>query len=333
MCGNNRFIKGFYYKFDSQFRKNSNSTILGIDEAGRGPLAGPVVAVGVILPSTWSHPDIKDSKKLNETKRNELFKVIQKNALKIIIEISWEDEIDKLNILGATIECFKRIIGKVYPKPEIILIDGNPVPIKHYEIQYIKKGDLKSLSIASASIIAKVTRDKITSQFDIIFPEYGFKNHKGYGTKKHFEAIKKFGSLSIHRKSFNPVSQFLISVGNLNNRELGILGEKCAGVSIIKLGFKIIEMNYLVPKIGEIDIIHMENNELVFSEVKTIYNPSKLDNPASRITPKKAEKLMAVSRMYLDEKGFGGDIRFDVISVRFFGNNPYISRIKNGISL
>jgi|GEM_PF-78992 len=321
-----------YFQFDSKYRENKH-ILLGIDEAGRGPLAGPVVAAGVILPPNWNHSDIKDSKKLSETKRNELFEVIQKNALKIIIEISWEDEIDKLNILGATIECFKRIIGKIYPKPEIILIDGNPVPINHYDIQYIKKGDSKSLSIASASIIAKVTRDRIMSQFDLVFPDYGFRNHKGYGTKKHFEAIKKIGSLSIHRKSFKPVNQYLISVGKLNNRDLGILGEKCAGVSIIKLGYKIIEMNYLVPKIGEIDIIHMENDELVFSEVKTIYNPLEFDNPASRITQKKAEKLMAVSRMYLDEKEFGGDIRFDVISVRFFGNNPHISRIKNGISL
>jgi len=323
-----------YYELDAQFRANSQSTILGIDEAGRGPLAGPVVCAGVILPSHWQNDDIQDSKKLSESKRNELFEVIQKNALKIIVEVSWENEIDQLNILGATIECFKRILGKIKSKSNVILIDGNKVPLNNYDgIHFIKKGDSKSLAIASASIIAKVTRDSIMHQMDLVFPNYGFKNHKGYGTKNHIEAIKKYGSLPIHRKSFQPVIDFIKPISELNNRDLGIIGEKCAAVSLIKSGIKIIEMNYSKPKIGEIDIIHFEEAELVFSEVKTIYNPKELDNPASRITSKKVEKLMNVSRMYLDEKGFVGNIRFDVISVRFFGDNPHISRIKNGITL
>ena len=326
-------MQNTYYEFDTQYRKNKNSLILGIDEAGRGPLAGPVVVAGVILNPDYNNAEIKDSKKLSESKRNELFQTIQKNAVKIIVEISWEKEIDELNILGATIACFKRIIGKAKNIPNTILIDGNKVPIHGKNIEYIKKGDSKSLSIASASIIAKVTRDNIMKQLDYIFPNYGFKNNKGYGTKKHIEAIQKYGSLPIHRKSFKPVLDYIKPITNLKNRDLGIFGEKCAAVSLIKAGYKIEEMNYNQPKIGEIDIIHFEDDELVFSEVKTILNPAELENPASRITPKKAEKLMNVSRMYLDEKGFVGNIRFDVISVRFFDDNPHITRIKNGISL
>tara|TARA_S200000501_G_scaffold366695_1_gene401943 strand:- start:7334 stop:8314 length:981 start_codon:yes stop_codon:yes gene_type:complete len=325
-------MKSLYYNFDTNYRKNKNFHILGIDEAGRGPLAGPVVAAGVILNPDFDHIEIKDSKKLSEYKRNKLYKIIKKNALKVIVEISWEEEIDEKNILEATIDCFKRIIDNVKNIPNTILIDGTKVPIHGRNIKFIKKGDSKSLSIASASIIAKVTRDNIMKQFDYIFPNYDFKNNKGYGTRKHFEAIKLYGSSPIHRKSFKPVLDFLIPITNLTKRDLDCLGKKYAAISIVKNGFEIKEMNYNKPNIGQIDIIHLENNKLVFSIVNIILNQNSNENSKNFISFKKAKKTMNVSRMYLSEKGFVENVRFDVISVCFSDANPSISRIKNGIS-
>tara|TARA_B100001029_G_C15045543_1_gene446835 strand:+ start:678 stop:1658 length:981 start_codon:yes stop_codon:yes gene_type:complete len=321
-----------YYKFDSQFRENKNSLILGIDEVGRGPLIGPVVTAGVILNPKFNNIEIKDSKKLSEIRLNKLYHIIQNNSKEIIIEIAWEEKIDELNILGATLSCFKLIIANSNNISNKILIDGNKVPINASNIKFIKKGDSKSLSIAAASIIAKVKRDNIMKQLDKIFPEYEFKNNKGYGTKKHLDAIRKYGSLAIHRKSFKPIIDFIRPISNLNDFKTIILGKKYAAVSLIKAGYDIEEFNYSESKFGQIDIIHLENDELVFSLVNVILNSEKLENPLFQITSKEINNFISFSRIYIDEKGFVGNIRFDVISIRFIDGNPHISEIKNGIS-
>ena len=179
--------------------------IAGVDEVGRGCLAGPVVAAAVIL-KDFDNNEINDSKKIPKKKREELSSYIKQNSIYSIGEASVE-EIDKLNILNAPLLAMKRAIKNLSSQPMSILVDGNFKPINEANVFSIVKGDTKSISIAAASIIAKVTRDKIMEEIDEEFPLYNFKKHKGYATKQHIENIKKFGICKYHRKTFSPISE------------------------------------------------------------------------------------------------------------------------------
>lgn len=178
------------------------SYICGIDEAGRGPLAGPVVAAAVILKKDSRILYVNDSKKLSEKKRNELFDIIKEEALSYGIGIVDNDRIDEINILQATYEAMRIAVNKLSVKPDILLNDAVTIPLLDMKQVPIVKGDAKSLSIASASILAKVTRDRIMEEYDSLYPEYGFAKHKGYGTKAHIDALKENGPCLIHRKTF-----------------------------------------------------------------------------------------------------------------------------------
>lgn len=179
--------------------------ICGIDEAGRGPFAGPVVAGAVIL--DWDNPEkeilyLNDSKKLSEKKREELYDVIMEMAISVGIGIVDSKTIDEINILQATYMAMRMAIEKLKPQPDFVLADAVTIPGISIPQEGIIKGDAKSISIAAGSIIAKVTRDRMMLEYDRQYPEYGFASHKGYGTKAHIEAIKKYGMLDIHRRSF-----------------------------------------------------------------------------------------------------------------------------------
>ena len=174
----------------------------GIDEAGRGPLAGPVVASVVVFKQNTTIEGINDSKKLSEAKREELFDIIKEQAIDYGIGIVNNEEIDEINILNATYLAMKKALNCLKNTPDYLLIDAATIPGINIDQKPIIKGDSKSISIAAASILAKVTRDNIMYQYDEMFPEYGFKSHKGYGTKEHYEAIEKYGITRIHRKSF-----------------------------------------------------------------------------------------------------------------------------------
>nr|UWI51299.1 ribonuclease HII [Clostridioides difficile] len=174
----------------------------GIDEAGRGPLAGPVVASVVVFKKNTKIEGVNDSKKLSEAKRDELFDIIKKEALDYGIGIVNNEEIDEFNILNATYMAMKKAINCLKKTPDYLLVDAATIPGIDIVQNPIIKGDSKSISIAAASILAKVTRDSIMYQYDRVYPEYGFKSHKGYGTKEHYEAIEKHGITPIHRKSF-----------------------------------------------------------------------------------------------------------------------------------
>lgn len=178
------------------------SYICGIDEAGRGPLAGPVVAGAVILPKGKRILYINDSKKLSEKKRNELYGVIKEEALSYGIGIVSPERIDEINILQATYEAMRQAVSQLNVLPDILLNDAVTIPGIDVRQIPIVKGDAKSLTIASASILAKVTRDRMMIEYDSLYPEYGFAKHKGYGTKMHIEAIKEYGACPIHRKTF-----------------------------------------------------------------------------------------------------------------------------------
>ncbi|MDD5344164.1 MAG: ribonuclease HII, partial [Smithella sp.] len=177
--------------------------IAGIDEAGRGPLAGPVVAAAVILPPGYLNSEIKDSKKLSAGKREELYEIINKEAVAIGMMVVDADIIDRVNILQATLQAMRDAVLELPASPDFLLIDGNQrIPILTPQ-KPIVKGDSLSISIAAASIIAKVSRDRIMEMYHRQFPQYNFQQNKGYGTKEHLDAIKKFGICKIHRKSFH----------------------------------------------------------------------------------------------------------------------------------
>lgn len=187
---------------DKLYDNLNHVSIAGIDEVGRGPLAGPVLACCVIFPRNTFIPDINDSKKLKETKRELLSKIIKEKALAYGVGMVNNYCIDKINILNATYAAMQLAIKNAKYKIDYILVDAVHIPDITIKQKSIVKGDSKSISIAAASIIAKVTRDRIMENIDKIYPQYGFRHNKGYGTKEHIEAIKKYGPCPLHRKSF-----------------------------------------------------------------------------------------------------------------------------------
>ena len=176
--------------------------ICGIDEVGRGPFAGPVVAGAVILPKDCRILYINDSKQLSEKKREELYDVIMREAVACAVGYATPERIDEINILQATYEAMREAISKLDPGPDILLNDAVTIPGVAIRQVPIIKGDAKSISIGAASIIAKVTRDRLMKEYDTVFPEYGFAANKGYGSAAHIEALKKYGPTPIHRRSF-----------------------------------------------------------------------------------------------------------------------------------
>lgn len=195
------------YKYEKELYDKGCKYIGGVDEVGRGPLIGSVVAACVILPFDFALEGLTDSKKLSEKKRNEFYKVIWEKAIAIGIGIVDEKVIDEVNIYEATKIAMKKAICDTNIKPDHVLIDAMPLDIDVPTTSIIK-GDAKSISIAAASVIAKVTRDKMMYELDKIYPMYDLANNKGYGTKKHIEAIKKYGITKYHRLSFKPVSEY-----------------------------------------------------------------------------------------------------------------------------
>ncbi len=191
------------FSYENEKREKGYKFVCGIDEAGRGPLAGPVCAAAVILPPDLDFEGVNDSKKLSEKKREMLYDEITEKAVSWSVAFASVNEIEKYNILGATYLAMERAVESLKIPADFALIDGNRTPtgLKIPSLTVVK-GDSKSLSIAAASIIAKVTRDHLLAEYDAIYPQYKFLQHKGYGTKVHIEAIKEFGPCDIHRPSF-----------------------------------------------------------------------------------------------------------------------------------
>lgn len=190
------------YDYESEFMQRGYKAICGVDEAGRGPLAGPVVAAACILPFGCEIEGLNDSKKLTEKKRDALFDVIREKAVAYSVAFATNEEIDKLNILNATMLAMARAILSLPVPADFALVDGNCIRNFPIPAQTIVKGDAKSPSIAAASILAKVTRDRYCMEMDAMYPEYDFKKHKGYPTKEHRELVMKYGPCPLHRRSF-----------------------------------------------------------------------------------------------------------------------------------
>ncbi len=189
-----------YYE-NTAYEKGYN-LVCGVDEAGRGPLAGPVCAAAVVLPKGLILEGVNDSKKLTEKKREALFDVITEQALDWSIAFATVEEIEEINILNAAMLAMKRAVEGLKNPVDFAIIDGNRKPLLEIDCEAVVKGDAKSMSVAAASILAKVSRDRILRQYAVDYPQYGFEKHKGYGTKVHVEALKKYGPCEVHRPSF-----------------------------------------------------------------------------------------------------------------------------------
>lgn len=202
--------------YQEQFYSDKVKLIVGVDEAGRGPLAGPVVAAACILPRAYINKEINDSKQLTEKKREEFFEIIKKDAIAYGVGIVSAEEIDAINIYEATKKAMKMAIDNLKHEYDLILTDAMPLKGFDVEVVPIIKGDAKALPIAAASIIAKVTRDHMMIELGKKYPEYGFEVHKGYGTAKHMEALKEHGPIKgIHRFTYKPIQKITLQEMNI----------------------------------------------------------------------------------------------------------------------
>lgn len=306
--------------------------IAGVDEAGRGPLAGPVVAAAVILPNYYDLKGLDDSKKLTPKKRSQLFVEIQHQATAIGVGVVAAAEIDKTNILQATHQAMKMALGRLKPRPDQAVIDGHALPTQIIPNKGVIKGDQTVDVIKAASIIAKVTRDNMMEQYDIIFPAYGFRKHKGYGTREHMDKLRLNKACVIHRKSFKPVASAMPTLSWLRKEDgIGQWGEQTAAVYLVERGYEIVAMNVHCDPYGEIDIIAEKDGIIIFVEVKT-YSKKQLGTPAQNIDQNKLKKLEAAIHKYVVDMKVKKDIFLDVICVYLKPSVPMFEHFK-GIRL
>lgn len=306
--------------------------IAGVDEAGRGPLAGPVCAAAVILPAGHQIGGLADSKKLTPRKRDLLYIEIMDQAHAVGIGWADHEEIDRINILQATYMAMQRALGSLKIRPEKALIDGYGLPTQIISNEGIIGGDRKVDCIKAASIIAKVSRDRHMGLMDNIFPEYGFTKHKGYGTKQHLEVLDRLKATPIHRRSFSPVAGQLPTIKWLrNNQRIGWWGERLAALKLVEPGVMEISTNIKCGSHGELDLIIEDQTNLVFVEVKTI-TKEQLGTPEQKIDRQKMEKLQNAIDYYIQNNDIEKDIRLDAMTVVLGRGRPIIRHYR-GISL
>ncbi len=284
--------------------------LCGIDEAGRGPLAGPVFAAAVILPKGLQLDGLNDSKKLSEKKREQLFEEITAHAVSYCVASASVEEIDELNILQATFLAMRRAVEGLSVKPDICLVDGNQNPQVGIHSRLVIKGDATSACIAAASILAKVSRDRYMLELSKQYPQYQLEKHKGYGTKLHCDLIYEYGVSEIHRKSF--MNKILARKGMPTRGEIG---ENAVASYLEKSGYDIVAQNYH-SRYGEVDIIAEQDGTIAFVEVKA-RSPKSKGAPAEAVTVSKQKKLIQTAMLYLQETESPLQPRFDVAEVYF----------------
>lgn len=305
--------------------------IAGIDEVGRGPLAGPVVAAAVILPKECKIEGVNDSKKLSAKKREELYDVILEKAVSYGIGIVSNERIDEINILQATYEAMRDALSQLSPRAEYILADAVTIPMVSTPQQGIIKGDAKSMSIGAASIIAKVYRDRLMEAYEDVYPGYGFAANKGYGSAEHIEGIKKLGITPLHRKTF--VKNFLPQDGETTT-DKGNRGEALAAQQMEKMGYEILERNFHALK-GEIDIIAKKGTYIVFTEVKYRKN-EEMGSPAEAVNHWKQQHIIRAAKAYIAQnclEQLGYDFRFDVAEVLTSEGKTYFRYTEDAFQL
>ena len=303
--------------------------IAGVDEVGRGPLAGPVVAAAVILPKNHTIEGLRDSKKIYKNRRESLFPLIYEQAIDIGTGEVDVNTIDKINIREATFKAMKMALDDLSTIPDRALIDGHPLNDQSIPNEGIIGGDDKVDSIKAASIIAKVTRDRIMKEYSIIFPEYGFENHSGYGTKIHIEALEKYRATPIHRRSFKPVKNLMPTFKWLVDRDrISWMGKKLAGLHLKKGGMSVMHLDWEGISNNSIDIVAKDNDHLIFVDVNTYYKNQddlKKDNEVDRLK----KNMLPAMNLYLSDKLAVSNFRIDSISVILRSNNPEILHNKD----
>jgi len=301
--------------------------ICGVDEAGRGPLAGPVMAAAVILPENNEIDGLRDSKKLSPKKREVLFGKIKNNAISIGIGQSSVKRIDEMNIRNATFMAMQRALGHLTIKPNSAKIDGESLPNQIIPNVGIIRGDDTVDSIKAASIVAKVTRDNLMIRYSKIFPEYGLDKHKGYGTAMHMEALRKYKATPIHRRSFKPVRDNFPTLTWLDRKNrIKWLGKKIAALYLMDMGIVIESLNeYLLPY-GEIDIIGIENGDWIFSIVRSRVSSVRVTN--SQLKQFEVEKIKISIEDYLSQYSGPHNYRVDHIEVSFGKKKPIVQHYK-----
>ena len=303
--------------------------IAGVDEVGRGPLAGPVVAAAVILPKDHTIEGLRDSKKISKKRRESLFPFIYEQAIDIGLGEVDVKTIDKINIREATFKAMKMALDDLSTIPDRALIDGHPLNDQSIPNEGIIGGDDKVDSIKAASIIAKVTRDRIMKEYSIIFPEYGFENHSGYGTKIHIEALEKYRATPIHRRSFKPVKNLMPTFKWLVDHDrISWMGKKLAALHLKKSGMSVMDLDWEGISNNSIDIVAKDNDHLIFVDVNTYYKNQddlKKDNEVDRLK----KTMLPAMNLYLSDKLAVSNFRIDSISVILSSNNPEILHNKD----
>ena len=361
---------------EKKLKERGIQHIAGVDEAGRGPLAGPVIAAAVILPPDTLIPGLNDSKALSEKRREELFETIHNIALTIGTGKASPREIDKFNIRNATHHAMCEALAALSISPDRVLIDGNAIPGSPFPEQAVIGGDRKSLSIAAASVIAKVTRDRLMIDYHAQYPAYGFTSHKGYGSAEHLAALQKHGPCPIHRQSFQGVLearrsedfkifaegiQTAINLDQLQAigktiasaskhipqdevhalrmlfrkqrtrlQQSGPKGEQLAEKFLKQKGYSIRVRGFRALG-GEIDIIAVKNNILIFVEVKTA-TTSHFGQPEAWVTPAKQAQIIKVAQAYLHQRSDHAAPRFDVIAIDLTQSRPVIRHYENAFT-
>ena len=321
----NQFNQSDLYAFDDRYRQKNGPLLCGVDEAGRGPLAGPVVAAAVILPADLRLEGLNDSKKLSEKKRERLFEEITRKAICHHIVAVEPSMIDKINILQATMLAMERAVSGLAQRPDTAVVDGNrlpklpPLTRGHAEV----KGDAHSASVAAASILAKVTRDRIMLQLAQTYPEYGFEQHKGYPTKAHYEALLTHGASPVHRMSFlKNLEEKRASIGRkTEQQERGAFGEQAALAFLEQKGYLLLDRNFRCKE-GELDLVMRDGDCMVFVEVKA-RTGSSFGRPADAVRRQKQQRLIYAAERYMRSHEAGLH-RFDVVEV-------YLTREPGGL--
>lgn len=305
--------------------------IAGVDEVGRGPLAGPVVASAVVLPEDHCIDGLMDSKKLSKKKREELYPVIMENALATSIGKVNILTIDRINIREATFLAMERALDNLTITPDKALIDGEALKSQKIPNEGIIKGDNIVDSIKAASIIAKVTRDKIMTKYGTIFPEYGFERHSGYGTKFHMEALTKYKATPIHRKTFSPVKNHMPTIKWLmENDRIFWISEKFSGLYLKDNGYDVLEMNQSQNFHQSFDII-AQNRNISFIFLKVLVVPMDSEAPIkNKINDDILTRMKDDAQSYISKFDKHPDeYRIDSIHVKIQKNSaPFIKHFK-----
>ncbi len=297
-----------FYEFDKAICDEGFPVVCGLDEAGRGPLAGRVYAAACVLPSGFEPQYLNDSKKLTAKRRDVLYDEITANALDFSVAFSDEKEIDALNILEASLLAMRRAAAQLSVTPDLWLIDGNRHPRIAGVCRTIVRGDGKSAAIAAASILAKVSRDRYMTSMAEKYPGYGFEQHFGYPVKAHYDAICTLGPCELHRRTF---LKNLAEKHPAANR--GAQGEDAAALFLENSGFRILSRNFKVTE-GELDIVAERGALVHIVEVKQRAD-DRIERPAAWVTPAKQNRLRTAALHWLSQSGCKLPFCFDIVEI------------------